>query len=77
MLRWSIFDPVLMKAYFLFLDYALDSLCKFNVIFQSSFPKLPSLQAEVIRLTRIFLSRFLTVEAIKASEDILTNIYLD
>ena len=38
---------------------------------------LPSLQAEVIRLTRIFLSRFLTVEAIKASEDNFTNIDLD
>lgn len=65
------------KLYFLFLDYALDSLCKFNATFQSSFPMLPSLQAEVMRLTRIFLSRFLTVEAIKGSQDNLTSINLE
>ena len=65
------------KLYFLFLDYALDFICKFNATFQSSLPMLPSLQAEVTRLIRIFLSRFLTVEAVKASEENLSHINLD
>ena len=64
------------KLYFLYLDYALEVLCKLKGFFQSSFPMLPSLQAEVTRFTRIFLSRFVTVESIKVTEDNLTNINL-
>ena len=67
----------LTKLVFLFLEFALDALCKFNAVFQSSLPMLPSLQSEVTRLLNIFLARFLAHEAIRAVQDDLTTIDLN
>lgn len=44
----------LTKLVMLFLEFALDSLCKFNGVFQSNLPMLPSLKTEVKRMLRIF-----------------------
>lgn len=48
----------LTKLEFFFLEYALESLCKFNTVFQSSLPMFPSLKAEINRLLKVFLARF-------------------
>lgn len=58
------FKSPLTKLIMLFLEFALDSMCRFNAIFQSSLPLLPSLKAEVSRLLRILLGRFLKPEVI-------------
>ena len=58
----------LTKLVLLFLEFTLDSMCKFNVAFQSSLPMLPALKAEVSRLLRILLGRFLKANAIQEAE---------
>ena len=59
------FKSHLTKLVMLFLEFALDSMCKFNVVFQSSMPILPALKPEVHRLLRILLGRFVLAEAIQ------------
>ena len=63
----------------MFLEFALDSMCKFNVVFQSSMPMLPALKPEVHRLLRILLGRFVLAEAIQDANndfmDIKTHPY--
>ena len=61
----------------LFLEFTLDSLCKFNGVFQSSLPMLPSLKAEVRRMLRILLGRVIKADVIKAAGDDFTKIDLD
>ena len=63
------FKSLLTKLVFYFLDFALDSMCKFNAIFQLSLPMLPSLKAEVTRLLKILLGRFLKLDVIKQAEE--------
>ena len=59
-----------------FLEFALDSLCKFNATFQLDLPKLPALKTEVRRLLCVLLGRFMTAECIKQSGDNIENISL-
>ena len=56
----------------LFLEYALESPCKFNAALQSSLPMLPSLKTEVKCMLRISFGRF-----IKAAEDNISKVKLD
>lgn len=63
------FKSQLTKLVFYFLEFALDSMCKFNGIFQLSLPMLPSLKAEVNRLLKILLGRFLKLDVIKKVEE--------
>ena len=58
----------------LFLKFALDSMCKFNVVFQSSMPMLPALKPEVHRLLRILLGRFIQAEAIQGANNNIMDI---
>lgn len=55
----------LTKLIFLFLEFALGSICKFNAAFQSSPPMLPTLKTEVNRLLKILLERFLKADVIQ------------
>ena len=71
------FKSAMTKLVMLFLNYALESLCKFNSAFQSSLPMLPSLKAEVKRMLRIFLGRFINADAIKVSEDDLSKLNIN
>ena len=71
------FKSAMTKLVMLFLEYALESLCKFNAAFQSSLPMLPSLKAEVKRMLRIFLGRFIKADAIKASDDDLSKLNIN
>ena len=48
------FKSPLMKLVTLFIEYAPESLCRFNATFQSSLPMLPSLKVEVKRMLWIF-----------------------
>lgn len=59
------FKSHLTKLIMLFLKFALDSMCKFNVAFQSSVPMLPALKSEVQRLLRILFGRFIQAEVIQ------------
>jgi len=59
-----------------FLEFALESMCKFNAIFQSTLPMLPALKMEVKRLLRILLGRFLKADAIREAEADLTKVNL-
>lgn len=63
------FKSLLTKLVFYFLEFALDSMCKFNGIFQLSLPMLPYLKVEVTRLLKILLGRFLKVDVIKKAEE--------
>ena len=58
----------------LFLELALDSTCKFNVVFQSSMSMLPALKPEVHRLLRILLGRFIKAEAIQGANNNIMDI---
>ncbi len=60
----------------LFLGFALNSMCKFNALFQSDIPMLPTLKAEVHRLLRIFLGRFLVTECIHTADSSFMDINL-
>ena len=71
------FKSPMTKLVMLCLEYALESLCKFNAAFQSSLPMLPSLKAEVKRMLRIFLGRFIKADAIKAADDDLNKVNID
>ena len=71
------FKSPMTKLVMLFLEYALESLCKFNAAFQSSLPMLPSLKPEVKRMLRIFLGRFIKADAIEAAEDDLSMVKVD
>ena len=71
------FKSPMTKLVILFLEYVLESLCKFNAAFQSSLPMLPSLKAEVKRMLRIFWGRFIKTDAIIAAEDDLNKVKLD
>ena len=66
----------LTKLVMLFLKFALDSICKFNAIFQSCLPILPALKKEVNRLLRILLGRFIKADAIQGVEGNLSIIDL-
>ena len=55
----------LTRLVLLFLEFALNSLCKFNGVFQSSLPMLPSLKSEVNRMLRILLGRMIKADVIK------------
>ena len=70
------FKSHLTKLVILFLKFALESMCKFNAVFQSSMPMLPALKPEVHRLLRILLGRFLQAEAIQNANDDLAKISL-
>ena len=59
----------LTKLVLLFLEFALDSLNKFNGVFQSSLPMLPSLKSQVKRILRIFWGRVIKADVIKAAGD--------
>ena len=61
----------------LFLEFALDSLNKFNGVFQSSLPMLPSLKSQVKRILRIFWGRVIKADVIKAAGDNFETIDLD
>ena len=52
----------LTKLVFPFLEFALESMCKFNAAFQSSLPKSPAL---VNRLLKILLRRFLKADVVQ------------
>ena len=67
----------LTKLVLLFLEFALDSMCKFNAVFQLSLPMLPALKREVKRLLNILLGRFLKAEAIQEAEADLTALDLN
>ena len=58
----------------LFLEFALESLCKFNAAFQSTLVMLPSLKSEVKRMLRIFLGRFIKSDVVKAAGEDLSSI---
>ena len=67
------------KWILLFLQVALDSLCKFNATLQLDLPMLPALESEVKRLLRL-LGRFITAAAItECGDDLGTtdNMVLD
>ena len=66
----------LTKLVLLFLEFALDSMCKFNAIFQSSLPMLPALKVEVKRLLKILLGRFIKSDAIQQADSDLTQLDL-
>ena len=70
------FKSYLSKLIFLFLEFALESLCKFNSTFQSTLPMLPALKTEVKRLLKIFLARFVKLEIIRAAGDDVTTVNL-
>jgi hypothetical protein len=67
----------LTKLVMLFLEFALDSLNKFNGVFQTTLPMLPSLKSEVKRILRIFLGRVIKADVIKAVGDDFEEIDLD
>ena len=67
----------LTKLVMLFLEFALDSLCKFNGVFQSSLPMLPFLKSEVKRLLRIIMGRFIKPNVIKDTGDDFDQLDLD
>ena len=67
----------LTKLVLLLLEFALDSMCKFNAVFQLSLPMLPALKREVKRLLKILLGRFLKAEAIQEAEADLTALDLN
>ena len=67
----------LTKLVMLFLEFALDSLMKFNAVFQSSLPMLPHLKSEVKRLLRIQLGRFIKCDIIIAAGKELSQIDLN
>jgi len=67
----------LTKLVLLFLEFALDSMCKFNAVFQLSLPMLPALKREVKRLLNILLGRFVKAEAIQEAEADLTALDLN
>ena len=50
------FKSPMTKLVMLFLEYTLESLCKFSAAFQSNLPMLPSLKAEVkcMHVTNLF-----------------------
>ena len=50
--------------------------CKFNATFQSDLSMLPSLKAEVLRLLRILLGKFLISEAIAMTQENLIAVNL-
>jgi hypothetical protein len=68
------FKSHMTKLVLLFLEFALESMTKFNAAFQSSLPKLPALREEVLRLFRILLKRFLKTEFIKSAVDNFSSI---
>ncbi len=70
------FKSHLSKLVMLFLGFALNSMCKFNAIFQSDIPMLPTLKAEVHRLLRILLGRFLVTECIHTADSSFMDINL-
>ena len=59
-----------------FLEFSLDSLCKFNATFQLDLPKLPALKTEVKRLLCVLLGHFVTAQCIKQLDDNTENINL-
>ena len=71
------FKSPLTRLVMLFLEFTLESLCKFNSVFQSSLSMLPSLKSEVIRMLRIILGRFIKANAIKTAGDDFKQIDLD
>ena len=70
------FKSHMCKLVMLFLEFALESLCKFNAAFQSTLVMLPSLKSEVKRMLRIFLGRFIKSDVIKAVGDDLSSIII-
>lgn len=68
------FNSDIMKLVLLFLEYALDCLCKFNAAFQSDLPMLPRLQDEVTRLLKLFLARFIKTEVIRSVGEEITTL---
>lgn len=55
-----------------FLEFALESMCKFNAVFQSSLLMLPAFKTEVKHLLKILLGRFLRADVIQKTNDITT-----
>ena len=55
----------LTKLVFLFLDFSLEAMCKFNATFQSSMAMLPALKSEVYRLLKVLLGRFIIADVIQ------------
>ena len=68
------FKSHLTKLVLLFLEFALDSMCKFNVVFHSSMPMLLSLKPEVHQLVTILLGCFVQAEAIQDANNDIMNI---
>ena len=66
------FKSHLTKLLVLFLDYALDSLSKFNATFQSSLPMLPLVQNEVKWLPKLFIAKFMKTETVRSVNDFTT-----
>ena len=71
------FKSPLTRLVMLFLEFILDSLCKFNGVFQCNIPMLPSLKSEVKRLLRILLGRVIKPHVIKEVGDAFEEIDLD
>jgi len=67
----------LTKLVLLFLEFALDSMWKFNAVFELSLPMLPALKREIKHLLNILLGRFLKAEAIQEAETDLTALDLN
>ena len=55
----------LTKLVFIFLDFSLEAMCKFNATFQSSMAMLPALKSEVYRLLKVLLGRFIIADVIQ------------
>lgn len=66
----------LTKLVLFLLEFALESMSKFNTAFQMSLPMLPALKTEVNRLLRILLGRFLKPEVLVRAKDDFTTINL-
>ena len=71
------FKSHLSKLVMLFLEFALESLCKFNAVFQSTLVMLPSLKSEVKRMLRILLGRYMKSDVIKAAGEDINNINVE
>ena len=71
------FKSHLTKLVLFFLEFALDSMSKFNATFQMSLPMLPFLKKEVNRLLKILLSRFLKPEVLVQAQNDFRLVDLD
>ena len=71
------FRSHLTKLVLFFLEFSLDSMCKFNSAFQLTLPMLPFLKSEVNRLLRILLSRFMKPEILAEAQNNFSSIDFD